>query len=60
LYAGSYADDDLGWWAERIREWDRQGRDVLAYFNNDGAGHAVRNARTLRAQLGDAVRPVGA
>jgi hypothetical protein len=30
----------------------RQGRDVLAYFNNDGAGHAVRNARTLRALLG--------
>jgi uncharacterized protein YecE (DUF72 family) len=60
LYAGSYADDDLRWWAERIREWDRQGRDVLAYFNNDGEGHAVRNARTLRALLGDAVRRLGA
>ncbi|MFZ3452936.1 DUF72 domain-containing protein, partial [Arthrobacter sp. 7Tela_A1] len=21
LYAGSYSDDDLRWWAERIREW---------------------------------------
>jgi uncharacterized protein YecE (DUF72 family) len=54
LYAGSYTADDLHWWADRIRDWDRQGRDVLAYFNNDGAGHAVRNARTLRALLGDA------
>jgi uncharacterized protein YecE (DUF72 family) len=51
LYAGSYSDADLAWWADRIREWQAQGRDVSAYFNNDGAGHAVRNARTLRALL---------
>ena len=52
LYAGSYSDDDLRWWADRIREWAGQGRDVLAYFNNDGGGNAVRNARTLRHLLG--------
>jgi uncharacterized protein YecE (DUF72 family) len=52
LYAGSYSDADLGWWADRIREWDRGGRDVFAYFNNDGHGHAVRNAATLRGMLG--------
>jgi uncharacterized protein YecE (DUF72 family) len=52
LYGGSYSDEDLGWWAERIREWTRHGRDVLAYFNNDGEGNAVRNARTLRGMLG--------
>jgi uncharacterized protein YecE (DUF72 family) len=52
LYAGSYPDEDLRWWAERIREWRAQGRDVFAYFNNDGAGNAVRNARTLIAELG--------
>lgn len=52
LYGGSYSDADLAWWAERIREWEGQGRDVYAYFNNDGGGHAVRNARTLRAMLG--------
>lgn len=55
LYGGSYSDDDLGWWADRIREWQAQGRDVYAYFNNDGDGHAVRNARTLRRFLGLAV-----
>ena len=52
LYAGSYSEDDLRWWAERIGEWLDQGRDVWAYFNNDGQGHAVRNARTLRRLLG--------
>ncbi|WP_248241649.1 DUF72 domain-containing protein [Microbacterium kunmingense] len=51
LYAGSYSDADLSWWADRIREWEAHGRDVYAYFNNDGAGHAVRNARTLRSFL---------
>ena len=48
LYAGSYSDDALRWWADRLREWNGQGRDVYAYFNNDGDGNAVRNADTLR------------
>lgn len=49
LYAGSYADDDLRWWADRIREWEAGGHEVYAYFNNDGDGNAVRNALTLKA-----------
>ncbi|HMQ29115.1 MAG TPA: DUF72 domain-containing protein [Chloroflexaceae bacterium] len=52
MYAGSYSDDDLRWWAGRIQEWAGQGRDVWAYFNNDGEGHAVRNALALRAMVG--------
>ncbi len=52
LYAGSYPDGDLRWWADRIGEWAASGRDVYAYFNNDGHGHAVRNAETLRALVG--------
>jgi uncharacterized protein YecE (DUF72 family) len=51
LYGGSYGDADLEWWAARIREWQNQGHEVYAYFNNDGAGNAVRNAQTLRAIL---------
>jgi uncharacterized protein YecE (DUF72 family) len=47
LYAGSYSDADLRWWADRCREWSATGRDVFIYFNNDGYAHAVRNARTL-------------
>lgn len=53
LYGGSYSDEDLTWWADRIREWQHSGRDVYVYFNNDGGGNAVRNASTLRRILGD-------
>ena len=52
LYGGSYSDESLAWWADRIREWERQGTEVLAYFNNDGDANAVRNARTLKTMLG--------
>ena len=47
LYAGSYPEEDLRWWAARAREWESAGREVFLYFNNDGHGHAVRNAETL-------------
>jgi uncharacterized protein YecE (DUF72 family) len=52
LYAGLYTDDQLQWWAERVREWQSMGREVFVYFNNDGYGNAVRNAQTLRAIVG--------
>jgi uncharacterized protein YecE (DUF72 family) len=52
LYAGSYSDAELTWWADRLGEWDRAGKDVFAYFNNDGAGNAVRNAARLRQLVG--------
>jgi uncharacterized protein YecE (DUF72 family) len=48
LYAGSYPDANLRWWADRVREWEGSGRDVFVYFNNDGEGNAVRNALALR------------
>jgi uncharacterized protein YecE (DUF72 family) len=52
LYGGSYSDTDLGWWADRLREWEQMGIDIFVYFNNDGDANAVRNARTLRRILG--------
>jgi uncharacterized protein YecE (DUF72 family) len=52
LYAGSYPDGDLRWWADRISEWDGSGHDVYVYFNNDGHANAVRDARALRAMAG--------
>jgi uncharacterized protein YecE (DUF72 family) len=52
LYAGSYADNSLHWWAERIREWTAMERQVFVYFNNDGEGNAVRNALSLGQFLG--------
>lgn len=52
LYGGSYSEDDLRWWADRIREWSAMNRDVFVYFNNDWGGNAVHNADTFRALLG--------
>ena len=57
LYRGSYSDADLRWWADRILEWEGSGHSVYAYFNNDGEGHAVRNARTLRSALAGSLPP---
>ena len=31
MYAGSYSDDDLRWWADRIGEWEGQGHDVRVF-----------------------------
>jgi uncharacterized protein YecE (DUF72 family) len=50
---GSYTDDGLRWWRDRIREWADQRREVFAYFNNDVGGHAVRNAERLIDLLED-------
>ncbi len=51
LYTGSYSAAELQEWADRIMAWDRQGKRVDVYFNNDLGGHAVRNARLLRDLL---------
>jgi uncharacterized protein YecE (DUF72 family) len=56
MYAGSYPDDELQQWADRIRTWEAEGHRVVVYFNNDLGGHAVRNARTLRRLLSARVR----
>jgi uncharacterized protein YecE (DUF72 family) len=51
LYGGSYSGTDLRWWRDRVREWASTGKDVHAYFNNDGDANAVRNALRLRDLL---------
>jgi len=33
LYASEYSDDALREWAERVKGWRAEGRDVFAYFN---------------------------
>jgi len=51
LYAGSYSEDDLHWWADRLREWASSGHAVRGYFNNDEQGYAVANAQRLTELL---------
>jgi len=55
---GNYSETELRAWADRLAEAARE-VDVLAYFNNDWEGFAVRNARDLRAMLERAGAAVG-
>jgi uncharacterized protein YecE (DUF72 family) len=47
---GNYSETELEEWARRFEEW-RRNVEVLAYFNNDWEGFAVRNALRLKARL---------
>lgn len=38
-------------WADRIKNWNKEGHLVFVYFNNDVHGHAVHDARTLVRQV---------
>jgi uncharacterized protein YecE (DUF72 family) len=49
LYASDYSEEELQAWAQKIRQW---GKDTYLYFDNDFEGHAVRNAKRLKAILG--------
>jgi uncharacterized protein YecE (DUF72 family) len=49
LYTGSYAPEAIQRDATNIREWQKKGRDVFVYYNNDVGGHAWRNAQALRS-----------
>lgn len=46
-YASAYSATALRRWAERIRNWLAQRREVHVYFDNTAEGHAVQNALAL-------------
>jgi uncharacterized protein YecE (DUF72 family) len=48
-YQGSYSESELQTWADRIRKWQAEGKDVFIYFDNDQAGYAAFNASYLRS-----------
>jgi uncharacterized protein YecE (DUF72 family) len=48
-YRGSYDDATLRAWARRIRRWQRDGRDVFCFFDNDQKSAAPMDARRLTA-----------
>ena len=47
-YQGSYSDKILEQWAKRCAEWQKSGRDVFIYFDNDQEGYAAFNAIKLK------------
>lgn len=52
LYSSSYSQEELKSWAKNIKQWQKEGLDVYAYFNNDAKGYAVSNALALSSLLG--------
>ena len=52
IYTSGYSDRALAGWARRIRRWDREGRDVYVYFDNDVKVRAPFDALNLMRVLG--------
>lgn len=47
-YQGSYDDATLKEWVKRCHEWQKEGKDVYMYFDNDQAGYAAFNAQKIK------------
>jgi uncharacterized protein YecE (DUF72 family) len=50
-YHASYTTDALTAYAQKITGWLAEERQIWAFFNNDFDGHAVQNARELKALI---------
>ncbi len=51
LYSSCYADEEMAAWARKIRIISKNLESVYIYFNNDVAGYALENARTIHSYL---------
>jgi uncharacterized protein YecE (DUF72 family) len=50
-YQGSYQEQMLRAWAERIEEWRKTLKAIYVYFDNDQAAYAVYNALALKQMV---------
>lgn len=46
-YQGSYTNETLAEWADQFKKWQKDGREVYCYFDNDDSGYAAWNALVL-------------
>jgi uncharacterized protein YecE (DUF72 family) len=46
-YQGSYSDEQLAEWAERIRTWSKKLKGVYVYFDNDDSAYAMTLKRMV-------------
>src|ERR1051325_7635723 len=60
IYTSGYSDRALASWARRIRNWDRDGRDVYVYFDNDVKVKAPFDALNLMRKAGVSWQPADA
>jgi uncharacterized protein YecE (DUF72 family) len=51
LYASSYTDEMLLSFADKFKNWLKEGHEIWAYFNNDIHGYAPEDARRLKQML---------
>lgn len=49
LYASSYSDEDLNYFAKKFKKWVKEGHEIWAFFNNDIHGYAPKDALRLAA-----------
>jgi uncharacterized protein YecE (DUF72 family) len=47
LYASSYSDEELKYFAKKFKKWVKQGHEIWAFFNNDIHGYAPKDALRL-------------
>jgi uncharacterized protein YecE (DUF72 family) len=52
IYTSGYSERALAGWARRIRDWERAGRDVYLYFDNDVKVKAPFDALNLMRKVG--------
>jgi len=60
IYTSGYSERALASWARRIRAWDRDGRDVYVYFDNDVKVKAPFDALNLMRKVGVQWQPAAA
>jgi uncharacterized protein YecE (DUF72 family) len=51
LYSSRYSDKEMADWSKKIKRLTKKLKTVYIYFNNDVAGYAIENARTIRDYL---------
>ena len=52
LYGSEYSEEELVSWAEKVKRWRKKVKILLAFFNNDAYGFAVKNAQMFKKLLG--------
>ena len=53
LYGSNYSDKELKMWARKAKKWLRAKKMLLAFFNNDASGFAVKNALKFKELLNE-------
>lgn len=53
LYASSYTDEVLASFAEKFKQWIKEGHVIWVFFNNDFYGYAIENAETLKGLMAE-------